>query len=371
LLKKLFCSLLFLFLLSCNSSESYLLTYQSKLRIVERQDHQKCVSQGLDYGDWDELVTEMYWRCRYNLISARKLSDATSALTIRENAAVEKISEEILKNLSRAKYSALAKIEDDIEMSDHKKCSSSGYLLGGIGRMVGYTDDNYYLCRQASILARIPPAPKVTGAYEASILPPDRAAEYKAIAEEIGNRREADLIADAMQKYPNCLGLNIKGDDFKKCSAATDESQRCLANIESVKVKKELQDKIYCQQQAFVQFPDNYALAAEKSAGEIKKLQLAKKAKEDEELRQENNATLAYLESDKNIENIGRYIEDVGNKEEQSKEKLYSRIELLKLRERFIYQCNRKMENKLPEFTKQSSQDCLDIAKNWDKESSR
>ncbi len=348
---------------SCNSSESYLLTYQSKLRIIERQDHQKCISQGLDYGEWDEITTEMYWRCRYNLINERKINDAITAVAIRNNAAIEKISEEILKNLNRAKYSALAKIEDDIELSDHKKCESRNYGLG-----IGGLNDDYYRCRQDLIVARIPPAPRITHLFETSILPDDRAAEYKAIADSEGkSNQEVNLIVDAMQKYPNCLGLNVKSNDFKKCSAATDESQRCLANVNSLQVKKELQDKIYCQQQAFLQFPDNYALAKDKSAGEIEKLKIAEKSTADQEVKKENNATLAYLESDKNIENIGRYVEDVSNQEEQSKGKIYSRIELLKLRERFIYQCDKKMEDKLPEFNKQSSQDCLDIAKNWDK----
>lgn len=366
LLKRISLSILFLStILSCNNSESYLLTYQSKLRIIERKDHQKCVSQGLDYGDWDEIITEMYWRCRYNLVTARKINDAISADAIRNNAAIDRISEEILKNLNRAKYSSLATIEDDIELSDHNKCESKGYGLGSNG-----LDDNYYRCRQNLIVARIPPAPKITNSFEMTALPPKRAEEYMAIADLGRTNLEANFIANLIQKYPNCVGLNTQSNDFKKCSAATDESQICLANVHSLQIKKELQDKIYCQKQAFVQFPDNYALAKEKSASEIEKLKLAQADKYSEESNQENNIILQYLESDKNIENIGRYVEDAGNEEEQSKEKLYSRIELLKLRERFVYQCNKKMEDKLPYFAKESSQDCLNIATNWDKEPS-
>jgi len=365
LLKKISLSILFLStILSCNNSQSYLFTYQSKLRVVERQDHQKCVAQGLDYGDWDEIITEMYWRCRYNLITARKINYAFTADSIRNNAAIDKISEEILKNLNRAEYSSLAKIEDDIELSDHNKCKPKGYSLG----INNGLDDNYYRCRQNLIIARIPPAPKITNFFETADLPPKMAEEYTAIADLSKTNQEANFIAELMQKYPNCIGLNTKSDDFKKCSAATDESQRCLANIRSVQIKKELQDKIYCEKQTFVQFPDNYALAKEKSASEIEKLKLAQVEKHSKESNQENNMTLQYLESDKNIENIGRYIEDVSNDEEQSKEKLYSRIELLKLRERFVFQCNKKMEDKLPYFVKQSSQDCLSIAINWDKD---
>jgi hypothetical protein len=305
----------------------------------------------------------MYWRCRYNLVSARRINDATSAQDIRNNAAVDRISEEMLKNLNRAKYSVLVKIEDDIELSDHKKCEAQGYNLGAVG--FG-SDDAYYRCRQNLILSRIPPAPKVTNSFEMTALPKQKSVEYMAIADISRTNKEANDVANLIQKYPNCLGLNVQSEDFKRCSAAANESERCLANVNFLQVKKELQDKIYCQNQAYIQFPDNYALAKEKSAKEISKLKLAQKDKDN---IGEENIALQYLESDIDTKNIGRYVEDIANKEEQSKDKLYSRIELIKLRERFIYQCNKKMEDKLPDFNQKSSQDCLDIAKNWDKES--
>ncbi len=362
-LKNLILYCLFLtLLLSCNGSESYLFTYQSSLRIIERQDHQKCVSQGLDYGEWDEIVTEMYWRCRYNLVQARKINDATTAEAIKNNAVIKKISEEILKNLSRAKYSALAKIEDDIELSDHNKCLAMGNRLG-----IGESSENYYRCRQDLILARIPPAPKVTNVFETAVLPADRADEYLKIAQASrSSNQEAVIVAEMMQKYPNCVGLNIDSDDFKRCSSATNQAMQCLTTIHSLQVKKELQDKIYCQQQAFVQFPDNYALAKDRSMNEIEKLKSDVKKDQGLEVNQENNATLLYLEGNRNLtENIGRNVESNDDNEKKSKEKLYSRVELLKLRERFIYQCNKKMEEKLPDFAQKTSNDCMNIAKNW------
>ncbi len=353
-------------LFSCNGSESYLFTYQSSLRIIERQDHQKCVSQGLDYGDWDEIITEMYWRCRYNLVQARIINDATTPDAIKNNAIVEKISQEILENLSRAKYSALAKIDDDIELSDHNKCMVMNNDLA-IDQIGNSANDRYYRCRQDLILARIPPAPKITHSFEAAILPEDRAAQYlKIAADSRGSSKEALLVAQMMQKYPNCVGLNIKSDDFKRCSAATDQSLQCLTTIHSLQIKKELQDKIYCQQQAFIQFPDNYALAKDKSSSEIEKSKLALKKDQGFQINQENNATLLYLEGNKTLtENIGRNIVSNDDDEKKSKEKLYSRTQLLKLRERFIYQCNKKMEEKLPDFAKKTSDDCMSIAKNW------
>ena len=355
-------SLLVLPLFSCSNSDSYLFDQQSKLGIIERQDHQKCVSQGLDYGDWDEIITELYWRCRYELINARRVSNIVDVFS-KNNAVVEQMSDEVLKNLSRAKYSVLAKMEDDIELLDHEKCTKIGYKLGIVD-----LDDDYYICRKDLILARIPPAPRITNTFAASALPKDKSKQYIAIANEtINSNKEAGLIMEMMQKYPSCAGLNTKSNDFKKCSAASDESTKCLANIGSIRVKKDLQDKIYCQKQTFIQFPDNYALAKDKSASEIEKLKLEDKKKTDKEVKEEINTTLMYLQGERDLKNIGRYVDDGNNQEEKSKDKLYSRVELLRLRESFNYQCNKKMEDKLPEFIEQSSQSCLDIAKNWDK----
>ena len=352
-------SIIFL-LVSCNSSESYLLTYQAKFRIIERIDHQKCVSQGLDYGEWNEIITEMYWRCRYNLVMDRKMNDAITADAIKNNAIVKKIGEGILKKLSKAKYSALAAIEEDIELSDHNQCIKLGYNLG-----INELNDEYYLCRQDLILSRIPPAPRVTNIFETSILSKKRGEEYLLIANNSQDiDKEGELTAKMIQKYPECSGLNIHSDDFIRCSAATDESNRCLSNINSLKIKKELEDKIYCQQQAFIQFPDNYALAKDKSSSEIEKIILENKKRDSETL--ENNSALLYLEGKRTIKSNEMYLENSNNKENYLKDGMYNRIELLKLREQFIYQCNKTMENKLPYFAEISSKNCLKIAKEWD-----
>lgn len=356
--------LLLLSFSSCNTSESYVVTYQAKLRIIEREDHQKCVSQGLDYGDWDEITTELYWRCRYNLVINRRINLAITPESIRNNKIVDIISEEMLKNLNRAKYSALAKMEDDIDLSDHKKCVDMGYDL-----LIGYMNDGYYKCRQNLVIARIPPAPKITNSFESAILPKDQGVNLKIATESRESNKEAIRVAVLLQKYPNCMGLNVDSADFKKCSEAEDRSKLCVMTINSKQIKKELDDKIYCQQQAFIQFPDNYALAKDKSSNELEKIKLQSKKKNDEDVQKEINTTLLYLEGSRNIDNnIGKESLNSGDSEKQSKEKLYSRVELLKLREQFIYQCDKKMEDKLPDYTKQLTDECLDIARNWDKE---
>ena len=267
----------------------------------------------------------------------RKIFDAITPETIKHNNSIDEIAEDFLDNLSRAKYSPPANIDDKIELSDHNRCIASGYRIE-----IGKLNDDYYRCRQDLILAHLPPSAQNNQDF---------------------NQEISQVIA-ITDKYPNCSNLNINSADFKKCAQATDESRQCIGNIYSLKIKKELEDKIYCQQQSFIQFPDNYALAKDKSVKEIEKLMIAKKKEEENKLNKKVNATLEYLKGNQSIAtNLGRYSQN--DEEKQSKDELYDRIELLKLRESFIYQCNQNMENKLPYFVDQSFKHCLDIALNW------
>ncbi|MFT6220073.1 MAG: hypothetical protein ACJA02_001229 [Myxococcota bacterium] len=317
---------------------------------------------GMDYGDWDEIITEMYWRCRYNLVEDRRIHDEVSADSIKNNAVIDKIGEEMLRNLSRAKYSALSKIDDDIDLTDHNSCFLNGHSL-----RIGKNNDGYYKCRTNLVVRRIPPAPKVTHSFEASALPKDRVDDFLRTVSKNNreNNKEAEMVVQLMQKYPNCIGLSVKSDDFKNCSSASDRSSQCLGAVHFLISKKELEDKTYCQEQAFIQFPDNYALAKNKSANEIKKLKAQIKTQKDYQIKEEVNATLTYLEGGRNIVNVGG-VENDGDQESESKEKIYSKVELMKLREYFIFQCNAKMEDKIPEFVEDQKQICLKIVQDWD-----
>lgn len=343
-----FSFLLSSFLFSCSSSIAS--------KSIEKQDHQKCVSQGFNYGDWDEIITEIYWNCRYNLAQARKINNPNTSEAIKNNEIVEKISKKILKNLNHAQHSSLKKNKDSIGLSDHGLCITKRYSLG-----IKKENNDYYRCRQSLVLSRIPAPqetkpPQATKLYESSILSKNMAYEYLKNPNNGNNIYQDDLeVARMMQKYPSCVRPKTSSDDFKRCSMAAKKSDQCLKNINYSKIQKELQDKIYCQQQAFIQFPDS---TKDKSGNEIKAPEI--NAKKDQAY-QSNQEISLYPKGDKSlVENISL---DVSGDNE--KEKLYDRVDLLKLRERFIYQCDKKMEEKLPDFVRQAKEDCLNIAKNW------
>lgn len=360
--------------LSCSRPESYLVNNQANLRMIERQDHQRCVYRGMDVGEWGDVNTEVYWRCRYNLVQERLIDYPISSASMENNAMIKKISEDILKKWNRARQFLLSKLDDNIETLDHSKCISDGYDIDSLDPA---QVEAYYICRQNLVLERVPPAPGITNSYEAAILSKADADEYmKMIRDNKKTDKEVLLVTKMMSNYENCAGLKVRSGEFKKCTDANDEAKKCLGKIEAEKAKKGLEDKTYCAQQAFSQFPDDYAFSKYKSAKEIAR---EKKKKLDEKneftkKQAESSEDLQYLKGNvleaaknKDIDNNNARVSNDDWYDINKKTKLYSKIELMKLREQFVKRCNKSMEEKIPQFADKYINECQAIATNWDR----
>jgi len=343
---------------SCDQSESYILTAQATARIIERQDHQQCVSSGMDLGKWGDIITEIYWRCRYNLVQNRMTADAVTTSAIKNNAVMKRISVKLLDNLNRSKQAILSKAEYNIDTLDHSKCIAKGYILNSTNE-AEITD--YYKCRQRLVFERNPPAPDITYSYEASTLPGKKFEQYLVQARRNSEPEQESFIAGEMlRKYPTCIGLNVQSRPFKRCIDAQKKAQKCLNNMNISIAKKQLEDIIYCQQQAFIQFPDNYSIAEHKSASVIEK-----EIEYQEELQR--NKTLEFLESGRTIQVDKLELKEVETAEE-IENKLYNKIKLLRLREQFIARCNNVLQKKLPIFIENTTNSCGELGGNWDRE---
>ena len=354
--------------LSCSRPESYLVNNQANLRMIERQDHQKCVYRGMDIGEWGDVNTEVYWRCRYNLIQERLIDYPISSASMENNAMIKKISDDILKKWNRARQFLLSKLDDNIETLDHSKCISQGYEIDSVDSA---QVEAYYICRQNLVLERMPPAPGITNSYEAAILSDSDSDEYmKMIRENKKTDKEVLLVSKMMNNYENCAGLKVRSDEFKKCTDATDEAKKCLSKIEVAKAKKGLEDKIYCTQQSFNQFPDDYAFSKYKSSKEIAKEKQKKIDAKNElgKIQAKQSENLKYLKGD--ILEASKNKDMLFNNDQNDSDKrsrLYSKIELMKLREQFVKRCDKSMEEKIPHFADKYVNDCQAIAVNWDK----
>ncbi|MDA9231315.1 hypothetical protein N9O56_01960 [Rickettsiales bacterium] len=354
---------------SCTPSESYLMSIKSNLRMVERKDHQSCISKGVELEEWGDVATELYWRCRYILSQDRFINNATSVPDIRNNSMVKKISSKILSNLQRARQAVLSKIEEDIEVFDHSKCISRGFDLDSDDQNI---NNGYYQCRKKLIYERQPPAPAITNSYEASMN--NNQKQFNQYLQNIKSNAlpngSINLALNNVGKYPNCRNVNVNSMLFWDCVDAQEDSKLCLSHIDDVTAKKQLGDKVYCQKQAEVQFPDNYMIAKNKSAKEIernmRKKQLDIARKEQEVNRKQINQTMQFFESG----NVSKDIAIAANNVKQSqsaKDELLNKVQILQLREEFINKCNNMMDQKLPNYIKEQTEKCLMVGKDWRK----
>lgn len=360
-----------LIVISCKPSQSYLMSTQAHLRAVERRDHQKCVSQGIDFGKWNEVSTQLYWRCRYSLAQDKIIDNAINAADIENNAMIKKISSKILKNLKRSKQAILADMEDDIDVFDHSKCLSLGFSLDSGDQI---KDREYYQCRKKLVHERNPPSPAITGSYEASILPKKKFDNYlKSAKQNKITNSQVKFTKNMITKYPACQNVNVKSKLFNECIQAQETAMKCIDEISLFKSKKQLDDKVYCQQQAFIQFPDNYEMTKNKSADEIQKI--LEKQRREEIKRQEKqeeeriNRTLQFFQ-EQGVFYEDMILHDKQNVEDKQKqqEELMKKIQILSLREEFIIKCNEMMEQKLPTYIKEEIKKCEVISDNWGKE---
>jgi len=163
-----------------------------------------------------------------------------------------------------------------------------------------------------------------------------------------------------LKEYPTCIGLNTQSRDFTRCVDSQKKAQKCLNNMNISIAKKQLEDKIYCQQQAFIQFPDNYSVAEHKSSREIEK-----EIEYQEELQR--NKTLDFLENGVPIQ-VDKVELKRAETPEEVEDRLYNKIKLLRLREQFIARCNNVLQKKLPIFIENTTNNCRNLGSNWDKE---
>jgi hypothetical protein len=361
--------LISLLIFSCKPSYDYTMNIQSHIRSIEREDHQACISQGIDFGKWNEVITELYWRCRYNLIQDKKIHDATTTSDIKNNAMVKKISIKILKNLKRARQAILADVKNDIEVFDHSKCLARGYNLDNNNP---YKNEEYYECRKQLIYFRTSPTPKVTNSYEASTLPQQKFEQY------IQNSRrdkvvtnEINFANNMIDNYPACNKINVRSKFFGMCIKAQKESVSCLENMNNTRARKQLDNQIYCQQQSFIQFPDNYSMARNMSQKEVKKMMREQREEQIKRLKEEKeakvNRTLKFFEEGHVSQDVLFRDHDASNisNDQKKKEELYEKIQILELREEFIMKCNELMHKKLPDYIEDKTKQCLAIGENW------
>jgi len=344
---------------------------QMSIKDLERRDHQICMSQGVDLEKWTDVSAEMYWRCRYNLMQDKIVHNPINPNDAESNAIIQEVSDKILKNLQKAHKAVLVGIDENPEESDHAKCLKLGYTLDPKNQD---KNEAYYECRKQMIDNRTSAVPGIVTDKQPIMTPANQSQQHVAkIAQyDTPPSGEVEFTINRMKQYPNCMNVNVKSKLFDKCVGAQKQSLLCLDNMRTVNAKKQLDDKIYCQKQSILQFPDNYTLTRDKSAKEIE--EMLKKEREDEiadekaKQEMELNRTQkffgeSYASKDKlfSDESDTKNIKDKQNE----REAMYNKIQILELREEFVVKCNQLLDQKLPDTIEMERRKCLNIGKNW------
>ncbi len=364
--------LLIIFIISCDSARRFYMTSSdSEMQEIETKDHQFCISRGLDFNE-TPLKTELYWRCRLLLAKHKLKSDISLPKDLRFNGMIKQLIKNIEKNYNES-YEQWGDDRNSLfNNNDHDRCITQGYKI----ETLEYIEvEDYFSCRKKLISGQ-------------QIVPPYHQKEYFKRSQDSYNtpfainknidKNNAAFLA-AQEKYPVCVRFRLLSDEFKECSADFDSQRQCLKKIDDLKFKRELKEKTACQKKAYIRYPDGM---------------LQPSAALQEEIKQDKiNADLS---NNSSFYSIGIYPDQVkqfeGAKSEESaaekeaakeaakkkkekkpldknfntKNELYNKIDLTRLRQEFVIACQHAVDPELELYGKKLTDRCNAIKDKWE-----
>lgn len=355
----------------------------NELQKIEREDHQFCVSLGLDFGE-DELKTEIYWRCRITLAKYKIKDDAIIPEDIRRNIMIKKLISDIGKNYSLSYEKWGDKRNSLFDNNDHQSCVTLGYNIDTIDKITSSTTiEDYLACRKRLINSQ-------------QIIPPYNKTEYFKRPQDSYNigfainkrmDREIAKFEAAKEKYPVCVKFNLKSPEFKTCSLDYDEQRQCLTKIHRLKFRRELQEKSACQKKAYVRFPDSMINQDDEKARELSNIaesadlknnssffsigidkdQLEKfRGEETKVIKKTDNQNDKKDNDKKTTDNEKKIAETKVKKNFNTKDDLYSKVDITRLRQQFIFSCQKATEPDLESYGNKLQNECNAIVEKWE-----
>ncbi len=363
-------SIAMLFMVGYGLSEAHAIKMTSDLKEIEIEHHKSCVLQGSKFGKWSDVSTEFYWECRHNLMQAKIIPNANSTSGIQNNMMVNEIDGKIIANLQRARRATLSGIESDIELFDHSKCLAMGHDLDTNDQG---KNEEYYKCREKLIDDRSPAPPGITDSYYNPISRKDFG--DKSVYNVKSNKPtsgEVEFVMNKINEYPNCKNINVKSIFFNKCIDSQKKAFFCFDGIRALKAKKQLNDKIYCQQQSFIQFPDGQTVTRNKSAEQIEEMLKKERERKIDELKMAKERDInrtkkffeeGYVSQDKVLSREA----DINNlkAERNKRENLFNKVQILELRQEFIEKCNQSLGDDMPQYVAKEEKKCADLSNSW------
>ncbi len=348
--------LIFCFNSACSSNKTppYILSHILTIQPLEKTDHRFCSSLKLDFDKTDDIKSTLYWRCRLSIVKYRLIPNPQTPADKKFNLEINDLITKISLKISATPESAIYQANKQIDNLDHNQCLRMGFKV--------FTDnqtkiDDYFGCRRVLMVDR-------------KLLPPFGNVEYFKYPNNKYNlsfivdqrvEQQIELYKEAAKAYPKCAKFNLYGEDFKRCKTAYDNSRKCYLEINRKKFKKEAEKKIACQRKTYIRFPDSFLKEKDRQ-----KQAIAKHNTRSDYYNQQSFASIgiediSQFDSDEKRANKMKEKKKQKEKNINSKDELYDKFELTKLRKKYVVSCQKEADEEIAQYLVYLNKECEDM----------
>jgi len=236
---KFFCFGFLLFLISCYGPR----IPNEVLRVIEEEDNNLCIMQGVEFESEDTRM--IYWKCRLRVMDQRisgEFDDYGYSLLYKRD--FKKLRKKIKDRIEREREIGLAQIDSSLEEKEHSYC----VMLRDENEQMDVEIYDYFKCREnlAKLRKESSNSANLTNDYMIKVF------EYQ--DEEIPDQSNT-LFVDS-----ECIKYSSNQEKFKKCRDAIRELNKCYANIDNQIMQRRLDDKVYCTKTSINKYPDSLSI---------------------------------------------------------------------------------------------------------------
>lgn len=342
--------------------------YQKLVRKFNNETNKYCSSIGLSVDEKNPIRSEMFYRCKTELIQQTRIQNPKKPEDIIFNKNVEKYIDH-----EKIKYTNSVETLNDyknslISNNHHKICTKRGFNARSLRQE---EIEHYMTCRKSLTLTfnTTPPYGNIKNL------------SYNQNSYNTGFiiNKEQDIAikakAEFAKKYPLCSRYRVNSDVANQCQRDYDLKRSCINNMKRQSFMKRKKYHESCQQKLYAKLPDSLLIDDELDDTDKKKnfntdLYLNSSFYEflsDKEKMSSFMAKANYNEDEEEL------LSNEDQKESLQQEginnsfnKMYTKAELTSLRRIFIKECNVSIEPKINNFVKSESRNCNDLTTKWE-----
>ena len=335
---------------------AFMLSELPHIQALEKVDHFFCSSLKLEFNKNNDALSRLYWHCRMSMAKSRLTLQSNIPSSQNNNPEfVDLVSRIALKLASTPEANLIRQIKK-LDDHHHRQCLIMGFEIETEDQA---KIDEYFSCRKILIQEQqlIPPF-----GNEAYLKHANRSYDLS-FAIDARVDLAVQFYNESKKKYPTCIKYNLRGTNFKLCTAAQDKARSCLSKTDSKKFKKESDEKVICQKKAYLRFPDRLLKENEAAKKDIERTR-----SNSDYYNQHNFASLGiddkkFLATPAEAKKNALDLREQEEKAINSKDGLYNKFELTKLRQKFISSCINAADINTAEYVRSYIISCKELEK--------